>query len=263
MRLIVLFIALMLGATSVAAQDGRLVTLSTSNDGRGWEAVGRLDIAGKGFCTAALIRDDLILTAAHCVYDRDGRPIEAGRFSFGAGLREGRAEAYRNIRRVVAHPNYRFGVGTTGEEVARDLALLELDQPIRTTRIFPYPIAATPRAGDQVGVVSYARGREDAPSLQEICDVLGRQDGVVVMTCDVNFGASGSPVFRVRNGVAEIVSVVSAMTNLDGTAVSLGASLDQPLSELLAYYDMGAQSILPRAIMPGQRGDTGAKFIRP
>jgi hypothetical protein len=83
------------------------------------------------------------------------------------------------------------------------------------------------------------------------------------MTCDVNFGASGSPVFRVRNGVAEIVSVVSAMTNLDGTPVSLGASLDQPLSELLAYYDMGAQSILPRAIMPGQRGDTGAKFIRP
>jgi len=32
----------------------------------GWEAVGRIDIKGKGTCSGALIAADLVLTAAHC-----------------------------------------------------------------------------------------------------------------------------------------------------------------------------------------------------
>lgn len=252
-------------AMSAQAQETGLVTLQTRQDSAGWEAVGRLDIRGKGFCTAALIRDRLILTAAHCLYDTDGSLISPDRFEFRAGLRDGRAEATRAISRAIAHPDYRHeGDGTDPASVAMDIAVLELDRPIRNTRIRPYLIAERPLTGDKVGVVSYGRGRESAPSLQEVCSVLGRQTGVIVMTCDVEYGSSGSPVFMVRDGETRIASVVSAMAQVDGQKVALGTSLEGPLSVLLAHFARqgparpgGSQ----RLITIGERNDTGAKFI--
>lgn len=257
-----LFIATAVG---LQAQESDLVTLETRQDSQGWEAVGRLDIQGKGFCTAALIRDRLILTAAHCLFDKDGRRIDADRFEFRAGLRDGRASATRSITRAIAHPNYNHnGEATRPSEVAVDIAVLELNRPIRATRIRPYQIAQQPLTGDEVGVVSYGRGREDAPSLQEVCRVLGRQTGVIVMTCDVEYGSSGSPVFMMHDGETRIASVVSAMAQVDGRKVALGTSLQGPLSALLTHFAAlgparpgGSQ----RLISIGERNDTGAKFI--
>ncbi|MEL6681542.1 MAG: trypsin-like serine protease [Pseudomonadota bacterium] len=252
-------------AVSALAQESGLVTLETRQDSQGWEAVGRLDIRGKGFCTASLIRDRLILTAAHCLYDSDGGLITPDRFEFRAGLRDGRASATRNITRAIAHPDYEHnGEATRPAEVAKDIAVLELDRPIRAVRMRPYLIAEQPLTGDEVGVVSYGRGREDAPSLQEVCSVLGRQTGVIVMTCDVEYGSSGSPVFLIRNGETRIASVVSAMAQVDGRKVALGTSLQGPLTNLMAHFAaMGPARPggTQRLISIGERNDTGAKFI--
>jgi hypothetical protein len=182
-------------------------------------------------------------------------------------LRDGRSEATRSISRAVAHPEYNFRVNATeATEVAMDIAVLELVRPIRMTRIQPYSIADRPLTGDDVGVVSYGRGREEAPSLQEVCKVLGRQTGVIVMTCEVEFGSSGSPVFMVVDGQTKIASVVSAMAQVNGQRVSLGTSLSGPLNALLSHFAAlgparpgGAQ----RLISIGERNDTGAKFVSP
>lgn len=267
MRHLFVSVALMMAATFAAsAQESGLVTLQTRQDSQGWEAVGRLDIRGKGFCTAALIRDRIILTAAHCLYDNDGSLIAADRFEFRAGLRDGRAAATRSITRAIAHPDYEHnGDATRPSEVAMDIAVLELNRPIREVRMRPYQIAQQPLTGDEVGVVSYGRGREDAPSLQEVCSVLGRQIGVIVMTCDVEYGSSGSPVFLMRDGETRIASVVSAMAQVDGRKVALGTSLQGPLSALLTHFAaMGPARPggTQRMISIGERNDTGAKFIR-
>lgn len=254
-------------ALTAQAQESGLVTLETRQDSQGWEAVGRLDIRGKGFCTASLIRDRLILTAAHCLYDRDGSLISPNRFSFQAGLRDGQAQALRQVTRAVAHPNYlHTGAASNAGEVALDIAVLELARPIRNTRMRPYRIAQRPIAGDQVGVVSYARGRENAASLQQVCDVLGRQTGVIVMTCDVEYGSSGSPVFMVDQGETRIASVVSAMAHVNGQKVALGTSLEGPLNALLSHFAAlgpARPGGTHRLIDVKERNDTGAKFVRP
>jgi V8-like Glu-specific endopeptidase len=256
-------------ASTAFAQDAQLRRLETTNTGREWEAVGRLDLDGIGFCTGALIAPNLVLTAAPCLFaNRSHQPIDHETIEFLAGWRNGRASAYRNVRRAVVHPKYVYDGKVSSERVRNDLALLELDQPIRNTTIRPFGTAVRPATGDRVGVVSYAKSRSEVPSLQEVCTVLSRQEGVLITSCNVDFGSSGAPIFSFDGGEANIVSVVSAKADLDGKNVSLGTSLGEPLEELRSELLAGGgfqQSAAPSAtrIRVGQRNDTGAKFVKP
>jgi len=119
-------------------------------------------------------------------------------------------------------------------------------------------------------VVSYAHDRAESPSLQERCRVLARRSGMLILSCSVDFGSSGAPVFVVDDsGVARIVSVISAKAQIAGRDVALGTRLEKPLGDLMALM---ANSEAPAAPKTGVRvltlGGTstlggGAKFVRP
>ncbi len=241
-RLKTAFLATLLWSAALAPAEAEqeLRTLATADENRGWEAVGRLNFGEEGFCTAALITSDIVLTAAHCLFDKaTGGPIDPSEIEFQAGLRFGQAEAYRGVRRIVVHPDYRFDDDDRLNRVGSDLALLELDRPVRSGHVKPFRTQMRVEAGQRVQVVSYGKNRAEAPSSEDSCTILTRDDDVLVLSCSVEFGSSGSPVFAVYDDEVRIISVISAKARWEGQDVSLAAVME---GELEALVDTFAQT---------------------
>ncbi|MEX1661022.1 serine protease [Thioclava sp. 15-R06ZXC-3] len=283
---------LVLGVTLIAppvlAQSG-LDALSRRSDLFGWEAVGKVTIDNTGYCTGVLIAPDLVLTAGHCIFDRDAkRPRDPLELTFVAGQTGDSSIATRPVARMIADPQYAPFAPLSAQTVRHDVALLQLAAPIPSSTAAWFRVGTAGVKGAQVSVVSYARGRSSELSWQRDCTVFGHAQGVIGFDCDVDHGSSGAPVFD-RSGVsagqrAQIVSLVSSGGRKNGQVQVYGMELPVIVAQLKSNLRSGrgvisgpeapaksARILAPdarRASEPGKPrilrgGGSGAKFLRP
>ena len=212
--------------------------------GRAFHFVGRLNIAGKRFCTATLIAERLVVTAAHCLYHpRSRQRVPEQMMHFVAGLNRGAHAAARRVTASHVLPEYRFTGQVTPEVIGADIALLELARPISARDVRAVETGAARRMDGPLAVVSYSRGRPHAPSLERGGGTLGRHGAVMVLDFAVTYGASGSPVLAERPEGRRLVGIVSASATSNGKRVALTVPVEQPLRRLLRKVSFRAAAL--------------------
>lgn len=262
--------AFLIGAAGpVTAAGTGLKSLTDRSDLLGWEAVGRLDFDGQGFCSAVLIAPDILMTAAHCLVDAATgarRDVEA--MTFRAGWRDGDAVATRRLRHAIVPEAYLEAAEDDVEKVRHDIGLLRLANPIPASTAAPYRVAELPGTGGTVTVVSYGIGRSNAASRQSGCRVLATNGMLAAFDCNGVPGSSGAPVFAAGAHHPVVVSLISSGTTFEGREAVLGMDLTGVTSGLLADLRAGVgvwPTHLPdaRRIVTGSRSAGGARFLKP
>lgn len=203
-----------------------------------WRGVGRVNIAtatALSMCTGTLIAADLVLTAAHCVMSPlTGAPYRPADVHFVAGWRLGQMVASSVAKKIAVHPGYRLTVTPKAADIAADLALIRLADPIPYDKARPFEIAPAPGKGTPLTLISYRQDRPHALTRQKGCEILDTDGAVMALGCDVTFGASGSPLFIGDGAEAQVVAVVSARGEDGRQAIALAVLVDAALPKVLS-----------------------------
>jgi hypothetical protein len=224
---------------AVAAQPGAHAEgsrLLGEAEALSWRGVGRLNVAGLRFCTATLISETRVVTAAHCLHHpRTSARVPLDELRFVAGLRLGDFAASRRIAHAAIPDGYTHRREADPGPLRDDIALLELASPIGAERATPFQLGAPPEGPEPLTLVSYSRSRPHAPSIESPCHVRSASPLILAVDCAVTFGASGAPVFVERAGQTQLSAVIAAMARApDGAPVALAVSVAPAIAALEA-----------------------------
>lgn len=181
----------------------------------GHPAVGALHSGNQAACTATLVGQRTVLTAAHCVLDPDtGNTLQPVNFyvnGFPGGTKY-------TATAVVTHPNYSGGNQS-------DIAVVRLTQDVAGVQ--PMQVTNTaPTMGESVLLVGYGLPAEETGEFgtkRQAASVIGKVTSTVISfygasatkgnTCN---GDSGGPTFANRGGVEMQIGVHSTKGGVCG-----------------------------------------------
>lgn len=153
-----------------------------------------------GFCSGVLIAPNKVLTAGHCVTDKDA--CKNTKFIFGWNLEKSQnkslpdSEIY-SCQNILAQKNSR--------SKGLDYAIVELDRPV--TGVTPVKLASEilHKKGDSLLSLSYPLGLPLKKDMAKVLEDIGERN-IIKMEVDTFSGSSGSPLF---NAQGELVGILS------------------------------------------------------
>lgn len=199
-----------------------------------WTAIGRLNRRFGGFCTGALVAADLVLTAAHCLYNvRAGRWPAPPTFHFVAGYSRGR-HAADAPGIAVRSAGIALLDGNLPDHIGSDWVYLRLARPLAGSGgIAPFPLYRGPLApmvGRPLMLAGYHQDAAHILSVERGCSIVEVFGGgrTFMHSCDSTRGASGAPLLLEVEGRLEIVGITVAVGRREGRFFGIGVRPPPP-----------------------------------
>lgn len=204
-------------------------------------SVGLLSIAGTTQCLGVLIHSDIVLTAAHCLFDSENRqsPI-ASRIIFSVRAHPNLGIIHREAVSAFVHPDFKQDRHTKLQLVRSDLAILRLDAPVLDG--MSVISGETSDMRQELNILSFGQAARS-------CPLWGQDQDLLVMKCALEKGYSGAPVFQMGQRGPKLVSIVSASAEISGETAVLGVSLPDDLGKLTDSLFAGPQYALGASTM--------------
>lgn len=238
-------------ALASAAADAIELKVIDSTDSP-WPSIGRVNVAGyrtTSMCTGTLIAPDLVLTAAHCLYNKStGRPFPLDDLVFVAGVRRDDYSALLEPACVKTRDAYRPQQQPKLRDVRNDVGLIVLKE---ASSLPPVPALSLEEAASltketRFQSAGYRRSRRFLPTVVPACRVLGTKEDSWVTNCATESGASGGPLLvETANGL-RVAGVMSAR-------------IDDARSAIVPFFEW--QELLADPLCP-PAGDTSAPKLR-
>lgn len=195
-----------------------------------WVAIGRVNRETGGFCTGTLVRPNVVVTAAHCLFDKRRRKqIAPHRLHFLAGYNRGDFVEHARVKDYVTSRSATDPQSSSIFAVSDDWTLLYLERAIevRPIAIAPVPASAEGKKKNRVSRAGYEQDRAHILSLHTDCsfEVEATQRNLLLHDCDLTHGGSGSPLLSFpAPDTPQIIAIAVGSMHIDGEEIGLAVA---------------------------------------